>query len=102
MLTVSSPFAHGRRGVLGRETDRMARHYAGEARVRRRQPDDDTAWGLDQPVQVDHKAALCVMVIPLENLMVLPSAPRAAGRSNGGDFEFRRRGGNTRASGPTG
>jgi len=41
----------------------------------------------DLPVQVDHQAALGLMVLPIENLMVLPNAPSAAGRSKRGDFE---------------
>jgi hypothetical protein len=45
---------------------------------------------LDLPVQVNHPAAKSLMVLPLENLMALPESPRAAGRSETADFEFRR------------
>jgi hypothetical protein len=41
---------------------------------------------LDLPVQVDHPAANSLMVLPLENLMVLPKASSAASRSKRGRF----------------
>ena len=58
--------------------------------VCRDQPDDEVQpCRLEQPVQVDHQAAFCLMVLAFENLMDLSESPRAAGRSTCADFEFR-------------
>jgi hypothetical protein len=42
----------------------------------------------DQPVPLDQPAALGLMVLPVENLMALPNAPSAAGRSNSCRFRI--------------
>ena len=51
---------------------------------------DDEIVTWDLPVQVDHKAALGLMVLSLENLMALANAPGEAGRPRRVDFAFKK------------